>query len=590
MDQPPVAAHGAKCAAGQSDLNPIAESLYSKPMLAALSIQDIILIDRLDLYFSPGLSVLTGETGAGKSILLDAFTLAIGGRGDAGLVRAGALRGQVTARFELPRSHNIHDMLSANGLESGEELILRRIQQADGRSRAFINDQPVSVQLLRAVGAALVEIHGQHDDRALVDAGAHRALLDAYGGLGDQAQAVRRAWDDWRAFLTRIAEHEAMLALARQNADYLQHTLAELDELAPQPGEEDELAARRQHMMSAEKTVAELDAVYEHIAGSQGAETQLGGALRRLERKGAASEALLSPIIEALERALVETGEARAVIERALQACEFSQSELEQTEERLFALRTLARKHRVAVDELPGLQTRFAALLGELAQGETSLSALRAQGQQAEAEYYRQAEALSAARTSAAARLDTAVAQELAPLKLERAQFMTRLEPLGPDQHGPGGLERVSFHVRTNPGTEPGPMIKVASGGELSRFILALKVALAERGSAPTLIFDEIDTGVGGATAAAIGERLARLAARVQVISVTHAPQVAAHADCHLRISKQPTADHRGETMVTRVAALDEVSRHEEIARMLAGATITDEARAAARRLTGSRA
>ena len=559
-------------------------------MLAALSIQDIVLIDRLNLDFGPGLSVLTGETGAGKSILLDAFTLAIGGRGDAGLVRAGASRGQVTARFELPPANKLNDMLTANGLEAGEDLILRRVQQADGRSRAFINDQPVSVQLLREVGAALVEIHGQHDDRALIDAGAHRALLDAYGGLSEQAEAVRRAWELWREFEARIAEHETALDQARQNADYLQHALEELDALAPQPGEEEELAARRQTMMSAEKTVAELDAVYEDIAGSTGAETQLGSALRRLERKGSASGALIAPVIEALERALVETGEARAVIERALQACEFSQSELEHTEERLFALRTLARKHRVAVDELPTLQARFSATLGELARGEATLSALRAQSQDAEDKYRRQAQALSAERAGAAERLDAAVALELAPLKLEKAQFMTRLEPLAAGQIGPGGLERISFHVRTNPGTEPGPMIKVASGGELSRFILALKVALAERGSAPTLIFDEIDTGVGGATAAAIGERLARLAARVQVISVTHAPQVAAHANCHLRISKQSTLDHRGETMVTRVAALDETSRHEEIARMLAGATVTEEARAAARRLTGGSA
>jgi len=556
-------------------------------MLTALSIENIVLIDRLHLEFGAGLSVLTGETGAGKSILLDAFGLALGSRGEASLVRAGQARGQVTARFDLPESHDAIRWLAENGFDedqAGGELILRRVQQADGRTRAFINDQPVSVQMLRETGARLVEIHGQHDDRAMTDAATHRRLLDCYGGLTVDAEAVRRAWDVWRAREGELSEREAALAQARENADYLCHTLDELEALAPEEGEEDRLAEARQTMMNAEKIAAELNAAFDSLSGSGGAEERLSGALRRLERFG--SGAHVAPVVEALERVVVEAGEARDTIETALREMTYSQAEMDRIEERLFALRALARKHRVTVDELPNLQADFTRLLDELAEGEAALARLREEVSAARAHYQDLAGDLSGKRRSAADALDKAVQKELPPLKLEKARFLTTLEPI--EDGGPDGLERVSFHVQTNPGTTPGPIMKVASGGELSRFILALKVVLAERGSAPTLIFDEIDTGVGGATAAAIGDRLARLAEGVQVLAVTHAPQVAAHAQAHMRISKEPLAGAQGEAMVTRVAPLDEPDRHEEIARMLAGAKVTDEARAAAKRLIGS--
>ncbi len=561
-------------------------------MLTALSIENIVLIDRLHLEFGAGLSVLTGETGAGKSILLDAFGLALGSRGEASLVRAGQARGHVTACFDLPESHEAIRWLADNDFEAyaGGELILRRVQQADGRTRAFINDQPVSVQMLRQTGARLVEIHGQHDDRAMTDAATHRRLLDCYGGLTADAEAVRRAWDAWRAREGELVEREAALAQARENADYLRHTLDELEELAPEEGEEERLAEARQTMMNSEKIATELNAAFESLSGNNGAEERLSGALRRLERFGGGAQ--LAPVVEALERVLVEAGEARDTIETALRDMTYSQGEMDRIEERLFALRALARKHRVTVDELPNLQADFTRLLDELAEGEAALARLREEVSAARAHYRDLAGDLSEERRAAKQALDEAVQKELPPLKLEKARFITMLQPIDEDgvEGGPDGLERVSFHVQTNPGTAPGPIMKVASGGELSRFILALKVVLAERGSAPTLIFDEIDTGVGGATAAAIGDRLARLAKGVQVLAVTHAPQVAAHAQAHMRISKEPLAGAQGEAMVTRVAPLDEPDRHEEIARMLAGAKVTDEARAAAKRLIGSAA
>jgi len=558
-------------------------------MLSALSIENIVLIDRLNLEFRLRLSVLTGETGAGKSILLDAFGLALGARGEASLVRAGHERGQVTARFDLPESHDAIRWLAENGFDAVQangELILRRVQQADGRTRAFINDQPVSVQMLRETGARLVEIHGQHDDRAMTDAATHRRLLDCYGGLAGEAEAVRRAWDALRESERALAERETSLSEARANADYLRHTLDELEELAPEEGEEERLAEARQTMMNAEKIASELNAAFESLSGSGGAEERLSGALRRLERFGGGAQ--VSPVVEALERVVVEAGEARDAIETALREMTYSQAEMDRIEERLFALRALARKHRVTVDELPNLQAEFTRLLDELAAGEAALARLREEVSAARAHYHELAGGLSEKRRAAAQALDEAVQKELPPLKLEKARFITTLEPI--EDGGPDGLERVSFHVQTNPGTTPGPIMKVASGGELSRFLLALKVVLAERGSAPTLIFDEIDTGVGGATAAAIGDRLARLADRVQVLSVTHAPQVAAHAQAHMLISKEQVAGERGEAMITRVTPLDEADRHEEVARMLAGAKITDEARAAARRLIGSAA
>lgn len=554
-------------------------------MLAALSIRDIVLIDKLDLEFGQGLSALTGETGAGKSILLDAFSLAIGGRGDASLVRQGQPQGQVTAIFDLPTSHTVFALLAENGIGAEDALILRRVQGADGRSRAFINDIGVSVQLLRQVGQALVEIHGQHDDRALIDPSGHRELVDAFGGLGEDAARVATAYAAWQEADAERARHEAEIAATRANADYVSHALEELRTLDPQPGEEEALASRRQLMMHAEKLAAELAEALDALTGEGTSGARLAAALRRIERQASLAPQLLTPVADALERVLSETDAARARIEEAVALTAFEPKDLEHAEERLFALRALARKHRVGVDDLPLLLDRLSGELSALDTSEARAGELAKAAEAARKHYEAQALALSKARRQAAKRLDKEVAAELGPLKLERASFITNMETVAPADGGPSGVDRVAFFVQTNPGTEPGPLMKVASGGELARFILALKVVLAARGSAPTLVFDEADSGVGGATAAAVGERLARLASRVQVLAVTHAPQVAAVADGHLLIAKEMVRGARGEAMVTRVAVLEGEHRREEIARMLSGQTITEEARRAAERL-----
>jgi len=554
-------------------------------MLAALSIRDIVLIDRLDLEFGQGLSVLTGETGAGKSILLDAFSLAIGSRGDAALVRQGAAQGQVTASFELASDHPVFALLAENGINAGETLILRRVQGADGRSRAFIDDIAVSVQLLRQVGQTLVELHGQHDERALIDPSGHRDLVDAFGGLTGQARKVKDTFEGWKQAEDERMRHESDIAATRANADYVSHALDELRSLAPQVGEEEALAARRQLMMNAEKIAGELAEALDALQGEGTNGARLAAALRRIERQVAATGPVLGQVAEALERVLAETDTARAKVEEALALTAFEPKELEHVEERLFAHRALARKHRVQVDELPTLVERLEAELAALDHSEDRAKELRKAEQAAREIYEKEAIALNKGRKDAAKRLDKEVAAELAPLKLDKASFMTHIDTAELTDGGPNGRNRVSFLVSTNPGTEPGPLMKVASGGELARFILALKVVLASRGSAPTLVFDEADAGVGGATAAAVGERLAGLAAKVQVLAVTHAPQVAALADGHMLIAKEAVRGKGGEAMVTRVAVLQGAHRREEIARMLAGQTITDEARAAADRL-----
>jgi DNA repair protein RecN (Recombination protein N) len=553
-------------------------------MLVALSIRDIVLIDKLDLEFGKGLSVLTGETGAGKSILLDAFSLAIGGRGDASLVRRGASQGQVTAVFDLARDHPVFALLADNGIAAEDALILRRVQGADGRSRAFINDTAISVQLLRQAGQALVEIHGQHDDRALIDPSGHRDLIDAFAGLGAGAASVAEAYDAWQRAEAERARHDRAIAASRANQDYLSHALDELRQLDPQAGEEQALASRRQLMMHAEKLAVELAEALDALAGEGTSGARLAAALRRIERQAGLAPAMMAPVAEALERVLAETETARSKIEEAIAATSFEPKELERAEERLFALRALARKHKVAVDGLPALLQRLDAELGALDLSEARAGGLAKAAGAARKEFEDKALALSAARKRAAKRLDAEVARELAPLKLEKASFTTNIENVDLAAGGPSGIDRVAFWVKTNPGTEPGPLMKVASGGELARFILALKVVLAARGSAPTLVFDEADAGVGGATAAAVGERLARLASNVQVLAVTHAPQVAAAASGHFLIAKEPVRGPE-EAMATRVAVLEGEHRREEIARMLAGQTVTDEARKAAERL-----
>jgi DNA repair protein RecN (Recombination protein N) len=551
-------------------------------MLVQLAIRDIVLIDRLDLEFGRGLTVLTGETGAGKSILLDAFSLSLGARGDGSLVRQGEAQGQVTAVFELALDHPALAAARAQDIEAEGELILRRVQMADGRTRAFVNDQPVSALGLRTIARDLVEIHGQHDDRALIDPNVHRQLIDAYGGHVGEREKVRTAYAHLRAAEAELGSEQTRLEKARADADYLRHAHAELVKLAPKPGEEAQHAERRAAMMRAEKVSAELRDAADAVAGEGAPLAALSSALRRLERRQTQAPDLLGPVVSALDSAFAAFDVASHAVEQALRSAEFDAGELERVEERLFALRAASRKFGVPVDALPALAEKIAADLAALDAGEARLQSLGEAAKAAASAYESQARNLSAARKSAARELEGTVNSELPPLKLEGAEFSVKFnsQPAAP---GPEGTDQVEFWVRTNPGTKPGPLAKIASGGELARFMLALKVVLADRGSAPTLVFDEIDTGVGGAIADAIGQRLARLAANVQVLAVTHAPQVAAQAEGHFRIVKD--AADKGARVATRVSHLGKDARREEIARMLAGATITEEARAAAGRL-----
>jgi len=550
-------------------------------MLVALAIRDIVIIEKLAIEFQPGLTVLTGETGAGKSILLDSLSLALGGRGDAALVRAGAEQGDVTAVFSVPADHPARARLADAGIDAADgDLILRRVQGRDGRSRAFVNDQPVSAALARDVGALLVEIHGQHDERALIAASGHRALLDAFDNLGGLAERVRLAHATWRSADAAVAGLRTQIAEAAREADYLRAALDELSRLKPEADEEDGLAERRAAMMRAEKIAGDLAEAHETVAGAASPIPTLASLARRLERKATAAEGLLDATVAALGRALDGLGDAERALEAALATANFDPAELERIEERLFALRAAARKHNVAVSALPALLDKMSADLAALESGEERLAALEKEAIAARARYDAEAAALSKKRKAAGKRLEKAVAAELPALKLERAEFMVRIDT-DTARASETGADDVAFLVRTNPGSEPGPLMKVASGGELARFLLALKVALADRGSAATLVFDEIDTAVGGAVADAIGARLARLAEHVQVLSVTHAPQVAARAGAHMLVQKRPLRAG----VVTELTPLDTPRRREEIARMLAGATVTDEARAAADRL-----
>ena len=549
-------------------------------MLSHLSIRDIVLIEKLDIGFSAGLSVLTGETGAGKSILLDALSLALGARGDAGLVRHGASQGQITAVFDLPASHPARLALRENELDDDGDLVLRRVQSTDGRSKVFINDQPASVTLLKALGEVLVEIHGQHDGRAFVEPEAHRSLLDAFGGLQPMAEEVRTAHATWRTAEGALLKHRAKVEAAGREADYLRASSAELATLNPQPDEETELADQRQAMMRAEKMASDIGDAQDVLSGQGSPLPMLSSLFRKLERKKADAPELIGPIADALGLALDQLSEAQNAVESAIRAADFDPKVLERTEERLFALRAASRKFNVPVGKLADLAEKMVADLADLDAGADRLEAMEAQATAAQDAFDLLAAKLTLARRDAAAQMEQAVMAELPALKLERARFIVDLQTDGTNRQ-PYGNDSIEFHVQTNPGTRPGPMMKVASGGELSRFLLALKVALADRGSAPTLVFDEIDTGVGGAVADAIGQRLKRLSEKVQVLSVTHAPQVAARSDTHFLISKAES----GGKMVTGLKIMDRDERMEEIARMLSGAEITPEARAAAERL-----
>ncbi|MEQ8311365.1 MAG: DNA repair protein RecN [Sphingopyxis sp.] len=551
-------------------------------MLTALSIANVVLIERLDLDFEAGLGVLTGETGAGKSILLDALGLALGARADSALVRQGADKAQVTASFAAPAANSALAALLAENeveVEPGEPLLVRRTLKADGGSRAFLNDQPCSAALLREVGGHLVEIHGQHDDRGLLAPAGHRALLDAYARADSGAVAAAHA--AWRAAEARLAAAQAAISEAERDREWLEHCVAELQALAPQAGEEAELAEARAAMQKGERLAGELAAIMDAFDGSAGGPALLRGAARRLDRF-AGDHPLLAEALAALDRAIIEADEAETKLNEAARTMEYDPERLEATETRLFELRAMARKHGCQPDELADLAGDLAARLDAIEGGSAGLAKLEAAVAETAAAYTHAATLLSDQRAKAAARLDAAVAGELVPLKLDAARFRTLIERLPAERWGPEGIDRVEFLISTNPGAPFAPLAKIASGGELSRFILALKVALAEEGGAETIIFDEIDRGVGGAVASAIGERLARLAgAGKQLLAVTHSPQVAAKGAAHFIIAKSS----QGTVTRTSVRALDDAGRREEIARMLSGTEVTDEARAQAERL-----
>lgn len=546
-------------------------------MLRALEIRDMLIIDRLDLAFQPGLNVLTGETGAGKSILLDSLGFVLGWRGRAELVRQGADQGEVVAVFDLPDGHPAHAVLLEAGIPTGPELILRRINTRDGRKTAWVNDRRCSGEVLRALSERLVELHGQHDDRGLLDPKGHRTLLDSFAGLALLLDAARDTWRTRARLARRLSDAEAALAAVRAEEDYLRHAVSELDVLDPQPGEEAELDTRRRLMQGAERLLQDMDRAHAAL-GQQGAEGAMSDALRWLDGLSDRADGTLDAPLEALGRAMNELADAVLGLERAQEAMTFDPHALEETEERLFAIRALARKHGVATDDLGGFADGLRTRLAALDRGDADLRALRAELVGAEAAFDAAATALTMARQQAASRLDAAVTAELAPLKMERAVFRTEIAAADP---GPDGRDSVTFSVATNPGAPAGPLARIASGGELSRFLLALKVCLSDSDAGITMIFDEIDRGVGGATADAVGRRLAALAAGGQVLVVTHSPQVAALGAHHWRVEKRV----RDEMTTTTVIPLDTPARVDEIARMVAGDTITEEARGAARAL-----
>lgn len=546
-------------------------------MLRSLDIRDMLIIDRLELALEPGLNVLTGETGAGKSILLDSLGFVLGWRGRAELVRTGAGQGEVTAVFDLAPDHPAHAVLEEAGLPGGEELILRRVNTTDGRKTAWVNDRRCSGEVLRRLSDTLVELHGQHDDRGLLNPRGHRALLDAFGGYEPELARCRACWREVAQARKALISAEAALNSIRADEDFLRHAVSELDALAPEPGEDATLDSRRRLMQGAERMREEI-AKAQAALGHEGAEGATGDALRWLESVAGSAEGHLDAPIAALGRALVELDEAVSGVSQALEILAFNPHELEACEERLFAIRALARKHEVAPDELGDLAEELRLRLAALDKGTDDLDRLHAEQRAAEQGYADAAGALNAARSKAARQLDRAMMDELAPLKMERAVFETVLTPA---EAGPEGTDEVTFTVATNPGAPSGPLNRIASGGELSRFLLALKVCLTGTTPGLTLIFDEIDRGVGGATADAVGRRLAQLADKGQVLVVTHSPQVAARAAHHWRVEKRVAG---GQTLST-VSKLAMTDRVDEIARMLSGDTVTDEARAAADKL-----
>jgi DNA repair protein RecN (Recombination protein N) len=544
-------------------------------MLRSLDIRDMVLIDRLELTFQPGLNVLTGETGAGKSILLDCLGFVLGWKGRADLVRQGAAQGEVSAVFDLPPGHPARAALADAGITAEDDLILRRVTTADGRKTAFVNDRRAGAEVLRALSDRLVELHGQHDDHGLLNPRAHRRLLDDFAGAAAVLADTRSAWADLSASRRALSEAEARLAALRAEEDFLRHAVAELVRLSPEPGEEAALDTRRRLMQGAARIRDDIARAAQAL-GSDGAEGAMIDARRWLDGAADKAEGALDDPLTALDRALAELGEAAQGVERALDALTFDPSDLEATEERLFAIRALARKHAVTPDDLAAHAATLSDRLGAIDGGAGQIKGLQQAVTTAEADYTRAATALTALRSAAAKRLDKAMKSELPPLKLDRAVFRT---DIGAGDPGPEGRDAVSFAAATNPGAPEGPIDRIASGGELSRFLLALKVCLTAGQDGLTLIFDEIDRGVGGATADAVGRRLASLSDTAQILVVTHSPQVAARGAHHWRVEKRV----RGQMTTSTVVPLDAPARVDEVARMLAGDQVTDAAREAAR-------
>lgn len=565
-------------------------------MLIDLSIRDVVLIDRLALVFDGGLGALTGETGAGKSILLDALGLAIGARADAGLVRKGAEQAAVTAMFELADGHPVFDLLREQDRAdlasrvAEEGLILRRTLNTAGRSRAYVNDEPVSVGLLRQLGDRLIEIHGQFETQGLLNAQTHRALLDVFGALQGERRACAAAWQGWRALEDRRRRMLAEIAETQAEEAFLRQGLEDLQTLDAQPGEEAALSEKRTFLMNREKLAAGIGAALESISGDTGAQARIGQAARALERLAEQGGDMFKPLLEALDRSEAEIEEASALVNHLAARIDAGEEDLVKLEDRLFALRDLARRHRTEPDSLPALLAEFERRLGAIEDSSTTLAKLEQEIAQSRTAYTKAAERLSKGRQAAAAQFDERIGTELPPLKLENARFETRLETLDEGDWGPAGREQVGFCVATNPGAEPEPLARVASGGELARLMLAIKVTLARAAGpvsgAPTLIFDEVDSGISGAVADAVGERLAEIGSQVQVLVVTHSPQVAARAHRHWRVLKSI----EGERAVTDIAELQAPDRREEIARMLSGASVTEQARAAADTLLARKA
>jgi DNA repair protein RecN (Recombination protein N) len=550
-------------------------------MLAGLSIRDVVLIEGLSLSFDTGLTVLTGETGAGKSILLDALALALGARADSSLIRHGASQASVTVEFHVGDNSQALAILAEQGMEDGPQLIIRRTVGADGRSRSFINDQPVSAGLLRRLAETLIEIHGQFETQGLFDSQTHRLALDNYGGLAALRAATGDAWLAWSAARAEYAQLILDVAAARTEEDYLRDAVAELDRLAAKPGEETSLAEIRQLLQNREKLLDALSTAQHELAGDRGAEMSLSLARRALERVADRAGGGFDQIIATLDRAAIEIGEGLALLDARAASFEAEGQDLTTVDDRLFDLRRVARRHNVSVDALSSLHESLVGRLDGLVDSAGRVAAAERRANEQKAVYIAAAQALSEARRQAARQLDAAVARELTPLKLERAVFSTDISPLNETDWGEAGIDRVAFQVSTNPGQPPGPIARIASGGELARFMLALKVVLSRASAVPVLVFDELDSGIGGATADAVGERLSRLAESQQVLVVTHSPQVAARGAHHWRVSKMM----KGGQMTTEVVVLDPPGRQEEVARMLSGAEVTEEARAAALRL-----